>query len=275
MHVCCRRLPQCAGQYAALNVKSAHGCQLTCKACSAGLLTSLFQAVPAGASIGVLAKIESADSVMHLEEILDAVDGAMVARGDLGAELPVEQVRLLFASVLHGSPLYCNGMSLWPGCCTQRCFLTLSCLCCTPTASHGTPFVLPWHRLQASRCVLVQASIMKVLYARWGFFNQGASKRSRLEAEQVSHALQLPAYVMSAQLSCTWPRWFALTRSQEKAYLHKRPLVPCHRQCAQHCLFCGLRGSTTSSQHAPRGARSMLRRLCSASLFATALDPAC
>ena len=42
----------------------------------------------------MLAKIESADSVGHLEEILDAVDGAMVARGDLGAELPVEQVGL-------------------------------------------------------------------------------------------------------------------------------------------------------------------------------------
>ncbi len=46
----------------------------------------------AGASIGVLAKIESADSVDNLEDILDAVDGAMVARGDLGAELPVEEV---------------------------------------------------------------------------------------------------------------------------------------------------------------------------------------
>jgi pyruvate kinase len=46
----------------------------------------------AGASIGVLAKIESAESVENLNEILDAVDGAMVARGDLGAELPVEEV---------------------------------------------------------------------------------------------------------------------------------------------------------------------------------------
>ncbi|KDD75447.1 pyruvate kinase, partial [Helicosporidium sp. ATCC 50920] len=44
------------------------------------------------ASIGVLAKIESADSVRNLESILDAADGAMVARGDLGAELPVELV---------------------------------------------------------------------------------------------------------------------------------------------------------------------------------------
>lgn len=40
----------------------------------------------------MLAKIESADSVEHLEEILNAADGAMVARGDLGAELPLEEV---------------------------------------------------------------------------------------------------------------------------------------------------------------------------------------
>ena len=55
----------------------------------------------AGAQIGVLAKIESADSVGHLEEILDAVDGAMVARGDLGAELPVEQARSAWCPMVH------------------------------------------------------------------------------------------------------------------------------------------------------------------------------
>ena len=53
----------------------------------------------AGAAIGVLAKIESADSVGNLEDILDAVDGAMVARGDLGAELPVEEVGCLSAPI--------------------------------------------------------------------------------------------------------------------------------------------------------------------------------
>lgn len=46
----------------------------------------------------MLAKIESADSVSSLEQILDAVDGAMVARGDLGAELPVEEV---FSSLIY------------------------------------------------------------------------------------------------------------------------------------------------------------------------------
>ncbi|KAK9819720.1 hypothetical protein WJX72_001658 [[Myrmecia] bisecta] len=55
-----------------------------------------------GARIGVLAKIESADSVDHLEEILDAVDGAMVARGDLGAELPVEQVPYWQSRIVQG-----------------------------------------------------------------------------------------------------------------------------------------------------------------------------
>ena len=55
-----------------------------------------------GAEIGVLAKIESADSVENLEQILDAVDGAMVARGDLGAELPVEEVPFWQSRIVQG-----------------------------------------------------------------------------------------------------------------------------------------------------------------------------
>ncbi|XP_031269905.1 pyruvate kinase isozyme A, chloroplastic-like, partial [Pistacia vera] len=43
-------------------------------------------------NIAVIAKIESIDSLKHLEEIISASDGAMVARGDLGAQIPLEQV---------------------------------------------------------------------------------------------------------------------------------------------------------------------------------------
>jgi pyruvate kinase len=43
----------------------------------------------------VLAKIESADSGKAVNEILDAVDGAMVPRGDLRPELPWEDVPFL------------------------------------------------------------------------------------------------------------------------------------------------------------------------------------
>ncbi|XP_044486562.1 pyruvate kinase isozyme A, chloroplastic-like [Mangifera indica] len=42
--------------------------------------------------IAVIAKIESIDSLNNLEEIIRASDGAMVARGDMGAQIPLEQV---------------------------------------------------------------------------------------------------------------------------------------------------------------------------------------
>ncbi|OAY55667.1 pyruvate kinase isozyme A, chloroplastic [Manihot esculenta] len=42
--------------------------------------------------IALIAKIESIDSLKNLEEIIQASDGAMVARGDLGAQIPLEQV---------------------------------------------------------------------------------------------------------------------------------------------------------------------------------------
>jgi pyruvate kinase len=43
-------------------------------------------------NIDVIAKIESIDSLKNLEEIIQASDGAMIARGDLGAQIPLEEV---------------------------------------------------------------------------------------------------------------------------------------------------------------------------------------
>ncbi len=48
-----------------------------------------------GRVLPVIAKIEKPQAVVNLGEIVDAFDGVMVARGDLGVELPLEQVPLV------------------------------------------------------------------------------------------------------------------------------------------------------------------------------------
>ncbi|MFM6963098.1 MAG: pyruvate kinase, partial [Micrococcales bacterium] len=48
-----------------------------------------------GRRLPVIAKIEKPQAVEALEEIIDAFDGIMVARGDLGVELPFEEVPLV------------------------------------------------------------------------------------------------------------------------------------------------------------------------------------
>jgi pyruvate kinase len=48
-----------------------------------------------GAPLPLIAKIEKPQAVQALPEVLDAFDGLMVARGDLGVELPLEQVPMV------------------------------------------------------------------------------------------------------------------------------------------------------------------------------------
>lgn len=48
-----------------------------------------------GIQIPVIAKIEKPQAVEHLVEIIQAFDGIMVARGDLGVEMPLEAVPLV------------------------------------------------------------------------------------------------------------------------------------------------------------------------------------
>src|SRR6185295_11918834 len=48
----------------------------------------------------VMAKLERPEALQNLEEILEVADGIMVARGDLGVELPFEQVPILQKRIL-------------------------------------------------------------------------------------------------------------------------------------------------------------------------------
>jgi pyruvate kinase len=56
-----------------------------------------------GAPTRLIAKIEKHEAVEHLDEILSVVDGVMVARGDLGLEIPLEEVPLVQKRIIHAS----------------------------------------------------------------------------------------------------------------------------------------------------------------------------
>ena len=51
--------------------------------------------------IPVIAKLEKPQAIDHLEEILEAADGVMVARGDLGVEVPPEKVPVIQKHVIR------------------------------------------------------------------------------------------------------------------------------------------------------------------------------
>jgi pyruvate kinase len=51
--------------------------------------------------VGIIAKIEKPEAVDHFEEILDRVDGIMIARGDLGIEMPMQQVPIVQKQIIR------------------------------------------------------------------------------------------------------------------------------------------------------------------------------
>ncbi len=56
---------------------------------------------PGRARIPLIAKLERPEALQHLDEIIQCTDGVMVARGDLGVELPPEEVPIVQKEIIH------------------------------------------------------------------------------------------------------------------------------------------------------------------------------
>jgi len=54
-----------------------------------------------GADVRVIAKIEKPEAIAKLEQIIEASDGVMVARGDLGVEIPAEEVPIVQKRIIN------------------------------------------------------------------------------------------------------------------------------------------------------------------------------
>jgi pyruvate kinase len=76
-------------------------CSFVRKASHLDEIRSYLHSLTNGWTPGIISKIETVHAVLNFRSIRDASDGIIIARGDLGVELPFEQVPFIQKALLH------------------------------------------------------------------------------------------------------------------------------------------------------------------------------
>lgn len=78
---------------------------------TADVIVEIKQMIQAsGANMGVIAKIENAEGMENLDAIIEVSDGIMVARGDLGVEIPAEKIPFIQKTIIRKCNIACKSV---------------------------------------------------------------------------------------------------------------------------------------------------------------------
>ena len=216
----------------------------------------------------LIAKMEKPQAVERAEEIIRAADCVMVARGDLGIELPIEQVPIVQKQLLELA-----GWMARPSI-TATQMLDSMVTSSRPTRAEvadvanaildGTDAVMlsqetavgayPVEAVAMMAAVAVQAESIAP-YERWNAVARAPHRvRPRLHAR--------PQPLRSPRASCAWTRWSCPTLSGRSARLVSahRPTVPIYalspgRETVRRCgLMWGVQAASMPPPRDDRGA---------------------